>query len=76
MKVLYLRALILILVILRLPWTIARFFKAYEYALWIDRRVTHDGVVTLSLESGDRISYIRGSGLNLWKFWRAFRDRR
>ncbi len=76
MKTLLLRLAICSLLFIRLPWTIARFFKAYHYACWIDRRVTHSGKVTLSLETGESISYNRGSGINLFKFIGAFIDRR
>ncbi len=68
--------LIFILILIRMPWTVARFFKAYFYALYIDRRVTHDGLVTLKTDADDTISYHRGKGLTLIKFMGAFCDRR
>lgn len=76
MKALYLRIIIFILIILRLPVTVYRFFRAYHYALYIDHLVTHSGAVTLALESGEKISYVRGKGLTLLKFIGAFNDRR
>lgn len=76
MKILLLKLAIFCLVILRLPWTIYRFLRAYHYACYIDRRVTHEGLVTLKLESGESISYVRGKGINIIKFMGAFRDRR
>lgn len=76
MKALYLRTLIFILIILRLPVTVYRFFRAYHYALYIDRMVSHDGQVTLATPYGDTISYVRGKGLTLLKFIGAFNDHR
>ena len=70
------RLLLWFLILIRMPWTVARFFKAYHYALYIDRRVSHNGLVTLKTEAGDTISYHRGKGLTLIKFMGAFRDRR
>ena len=63
------------LILVRMPWTVARFIKAYSYALHIDRRVSHNGLVTLKTEAGE-ISYFRGKGLTFFKFIGAFRDRR
>lgn len=76
MKVLGIRLLILLLVIIRFPVTVYRFFRAYHYALYIDRRVTHGGQITLATPYGDTISYVRGKGLTLLKFIGAFNDRR
>lgn len=76
MRALGLHIAIWFLMLIRLPWTIARFIKAYNYAKWVDRRVTHQGEITLSLESGERVTYIRGNGVTLLKFLGAFRDRR
>jgi hypothetical protein len=76
MRVLMMKVALWFLLLIRLPWTVYRFFKAYSYACYIDRRVTHNGKVTLSLESGESISYMRGSGINLFKFIGAFIDRR
>ena len=70
------RLMLWFLILIRIPWTVARFFKAYHYALHIDRRVTHNGLVTLKTEAGDTISYHRGTGLTFLKFMGAFRDRR
>lgn len=67
--------LLFILILIRMPWTVARFIKAYSYALHIDRRVSHNGLVTLKTEAGE-ISYFRGKGLTFVKFIGAFRDRR
>lgn len=63
------------LILVRMPWTVARFIKAYSYALHIDRRVSHNGLVTLKTEAGE-ISYFRGKGLTFFKFIGAFHDRR
>lgn len=49
---------------------------AYRYARYMDLHMSHDGEVTLRLESGEAIRYIRGSGLTLFKFMGAFNDRR
>ena len=63
------------LILVRMPWTVVRFIKAYSYALHIDRRVSHNGLVTLKTEAAE-ISYFRGKGLTFFKFIGAFDDRR
>jgi hypothetical protein len=70
------RLLLLFLIVIRIPWTVFRFFRAYHYAKYIDMQISHNGVVTLALESGESISYVRGSGLTILKFIGAFIDRR
>lgn len=70
------RLLLWLLILIRIPWTVCRFFRAYHYAKYIDLQVSHNGVVTLALESGESISYVRGNGLTIIKFIGAFIDRR
>lgn len=70
------RLMLWVLIILRMPVTIYRMVRAYHYARYIDLQITHNGEVTLRLESGEAIRYIRGSGLTLFKFMGAFNDRR
>ena len=70
------RVILLVLILLRMPVTIYRMAVAYRYARYMDLHMSHDGEVTLRLESGEAIRYIRGSGLNIIKFIGAFNDRR
>ena len=70
------RLILWFLIILRLPVTFIRMARAYHYAKYMDLQMSHDGEVTLKLESGESIRYIRGNGLNLIKFIGAFNDRR
>ena len=70
------RLILWVLIILRLPVTVYRMAVAYRYARYMDLRMSHDREVTLRLESGEAIRYIRGSGMTLFKFMGAFNDRR
>ena len=70
-----LRLALFFLILIRLPWTIYRFFRAYHYARYIDHSITHDGAVILTTPYGQQIKYIRGRGLTLFKFLGAFNDR-
>lgn len=49
------RLILWVLIILRMPVTIYRMARAYHYARYIDLQITHDGEVTLRLESGESI---------------------
>jgi len=73
--IILLRTALFFLIIIRLPWTVYRFFRAYHYALYIDRNITHDGAVILTTPYGQKIQYVRGRGLTLFKFIGAFNDR-